>query len=263
MKQIIIFSTLLFLFSCKEEKIDPTLVELFPISSLSTGRDYTISIRLPNDYHVSTKAYATMYVLDAEQNEELVAKTAEKESGAANTQNVIVIGIRYKKYSDRNIDYTPTATGHGKGGGGAFLSFIKKELIPRIQADYRADTLRSKRTIIGHSYGGLLGAYAFVKHNEVFGNYLLLSPSLFYDNSVVLQYEKQSRPSIKDKTQLIFVGAGSSEQALLPANDLFYRRLTSFYPHTKSTFELVPGKGHISSRNADIENAIRFYFKNK
>ncbi len=182
-------------------------------------------------------------------------------SSSLNTQNAIVVGINYG--DDRDIDYTPTETNYGKGGSEAFLNFIKKELIPRIQRDYRADTLRKNRTILGHSFGGLFGAYAFAKHNDVFGNYLLLSPSLFYDNSVVLQYEQLSRPLIKDHHQLVFIGAGSTENALLPANDLLYRRLVNYYPNTKSIFNIIPGRGHVSSKNIDIENAIAFYFKNR
>jgi len=123
--------------------------------------------------------------------------------------------------------------------------------------------LRKNRVIIGHSFGGLMGAYAFTKHNEVFGNYLLLSSSLFYDNSVILQYEQQSRPANNQHQQLVFIGAGSTESALLPANDLLYQRLVNFYPNTKSIFSLIPGKGHNTSKNTDIENAISFYFKNK
>ena len=57
--------------------------------------------------------------------------------------------------------------------------------IPRLENEYGADTLRIKRTILGHSFGGLCGAYAFTNYNRVFGNYLLLSPSLWYADEVV------------------------------------------------------------------------------
>lgn len=132
-----------------------------------------------------------------------------------------------------------------------------------MQSDYNVDTLRSRRVIIGHSFGGLFGAYAFTKHNEVFGQYLLLSPSLFYDNSIILKYEQQKREAIKSKKQLVFIGLGSLENGLLPSSDLLYQRLVKFYPNTTSVFELIPGRGHMSSKDIDIENAISFYFKNR
>ncbi len=263
MKYFIFLSALVTLFSCKKESIaqNPALNKNFRIVSAEKGKTYQISIFLPEGYPSSTDYYPTIYVLDADQNQELVADQCKKISTCLNTQNVIVVGIGYG--DNRNIDYTPTKTTYGDGGSVAFLNFIKKELIPRIQQDFRADTLRKNRVIIGHSFGGLFGAFAFTKHNEVFGNYLLLSPSLFYDNSVILQYEQESRPSIKDKRQLVFIGAGATEGALLPANDLLYQRLVKFYLNTASTFNIVGGRGHNTSRNTDIENAISFYFKNR
>lgn len=204
-----------------------------------------------------------MYVLDASQDDNFIGAKCKKISTEYNTQNVLVIGIRYSGSNDRAIDYTPTETSYGKGGSPLFLNFIQRELIPAVQAEYNVDTLRAGRIIIGHSFGGLLGAYAFTKHNEVFGNYLLLSPSLFYDNSVILKYEQEVRESIKSKPQLVFIGAGSTENGLLPANNLLYDRLKNYYSFTSSTFELVPGLGHLTSKNIDIENAIKFYFKNR
>ena len=263
MRSVYILLFFFLLSSCDKETIDPTLIKQFSISSMQTGRTYDITVQLPEDYSISSKPYPTMYVLDAKQDDNFIGLKCKKISAEYNTQNVIVIGIRYNQSDDRAIDYTPTETSYGKGGGLLFMNFIKRELIPAVQAAYNVDTLRANRIIIGHSFGGLLGAYAFTKHNEVFGNYLLLSPSLFYDESVILKYEQQGRESIKSKKQLVFIGAGSTENGLLPANNLLYERLKSFYPFTKTTFELVPGLGHTSSKNIDIENALNFYFKNR
>ncbi len=72
--------------------------------------------------------------------------------------NVLVVGIGYG--NDRAVDYTPVEGGGGavKGGGGAekFMLFIKNELIPKMENEYGADTSRMSRTILGHSFGGLL-----------------------------------------------------------------------------------------------------------
>lgn len=230
---------------------------------MKTGCDYDITVQLPENYSLSGKPYPTMYVLDAEQDDCFVAVNCNKISKELNTQNVIVIGIRYHNSNERDIDYTPTVTTYGKGGSFAFIKFIKEELIPKIQKEYNADTHRSKRVIIGHSFGGLFGAYAFTKHNEIFGNYLLLSPSLFYDNTVVLKYEQEERETIKLKSQLVFIGLGSSENGLLPANNLFYERLQKFYPQTQSVFVLVNGLGHMTSKNIGIVKALRYYFEHR
>ncbi len=263
MKQLSIFSFILLFISCRKETINTDLIKHFAISSIETGNTYDISVQFPEDYATTGKTYPTLYVLDAKQDDAFVAVKCNQISKELHTQNVIVVGIRYQNDNNRDVDYTPTVTAYGKGGSQAFLHFIKNELIPRMQTDYHVDTLRSKRIIIGHSFGGLFGAYAFTKYNEVFGNYLLLSPSLFYDNSIILKYEEEQRNSIKNKSQLVFIGLGSTENSLLPANNLLYKRLLNHYPLTKSAFELVPGRGHMASKNIDIENALTFYFKNR
>jgi uncharacterized protein len=253
----------LFLFSCKKDVFDenPEQLKEFSITSEIKGKTYDIWVYVPDDYLTSSKYYPTIYVLDAESNQEFVASTCKTVSEELKTDNVIVVGISHG--DSRNVDYTPTVTGMGKGGSESFLGFIDKELMPRIQTEFRADAHRSKQVILGHSFGGLFGAYAFTKHNEVFGNYLLLSPSLFYDQSVVLKYEQETREVIKDDQQLVFIGLGSTEKALLPANELLYQRLGNFYPLAKKDFHLVPGKGHLDSKDTNIKEAIRFYFKNR
>ena len=251
------------LIGCKNETMNPELIEQFTINSLYTRHTYDITVQLPEDYNYTSKNYATMYVLDAKQDDASVGGICNKESKEIDTPNVIVVGLRYRETDFRDTDYTPTKTAYGKGGSEGFMNFMKKELIPKIQMGYKADTLRTNRIIIGHSFGGLFGAYAFTKHNEVFGNYLLLSPSLFYDNSVILKYEQQERGNNLKSAQLVYIGLGGVENGLLPANDLFFQRLRSYYPSAVSAFELIPGLGHMSSKSRTVEKAIEFYFKNR
>lgn len=255
---------LIFLFSsCKKETIKSELFEEFTIHSTYTNHTYDITVQLPEDYQNYDKTFSTLYVLDAKQDDAYVGKICNMKSREINVKNVIVIGIRYTEADYRNTDYTPTMTVHGKGGSEAFINFIQRELIPKMETVYKVDTLRSSRGIIGHSFGGLFGAYAFTKHNGVFGNYLLLSPSLFYDNSVLLKYEQEGRDSNSKSRQLVFIGLGGTENGLLPANDLLYQRLQKYYPQSVSAFEVVPGLGHMSSKSSTVEKAIEFYFKNR
>ena len=99
---------------------------------------------------------------------------------------MVSIGYGY----DRALDYTPTKAKEGDGGADKFMAFIKDELIPKMELDFGADTLRKNRIIIGHSFGGLFAAYAFTNYNNVFGNYIMLSPSLWYDNEILFQMEQ-------------------------------------------------------------------------
>ena len=248
--------------SCEEEMpLNAELNSQFSIHSIEKGKTYPIWVQLPDDYYLNTEKYSTIYVLDAKDNQEYVAQSCRDISKRLQMRNVIVVGIGYG--DERETDYTPTNTSMGNGESLEFLKFIKNELVPRIENDYRAAPDRNSRIILGHSFGGLCGAYAFTNFNDLFGNYLLLSSSLFYDNDIVMQYEQAIRPQIKNEHQSVYIGAGGTEGPLLVDNDLLYRRLNAHYSHSKATFTLIEGKGHNSSKNPNIEKGINFYFKNR
>jgi uncharacterized protein len=250
--------------------LDASLTKDFIMFSKEKDKDYRMWVQLPEGYD-TTKKYAAIYVLDPDDKAEggnsnfiYIAKLCQKLSKDYATQNVIVVGIRHGDY--REMDYTPTkytTTGFsGEGGGEKFANFIKKDLMPRIEKDFKADTSRAKKAIIGHSLGGLCGAYIFTKHNEAIGNYLLLSPSLIYDDEIILQYEQATRASIKTQTQLVYFGVGGTEANMVPPVDLLYQRIKKSYANSKTELYINPGKGHNSSKDENIRNALEFYFKN-
>ena len=154
-----------------------------------------------------------------------------------------------------------------EGGGGAaqFMSFVKDELIPRIESDYAADTARESRIILGHSFGGLFAAYAFTNDNAVFGNYLMLSPSIWYDNEIILKMEKENRSSIANRHQLVYLGLGELEGGgrMLAPFQAFYLQLQSNYPGIALEKQLQPHLDHSGSKNPNILDGLHFYFQNR
>lgn len=261
--------------SCQRESLpalDDSLTTEFFIDSKEKGKTYRIWVQLPEGYNTNTQKYATIYVLDpdddsAEDNSNFfyIAKKCQELSQSSGKSGVILIGIRHGDF--REVDYTPTkfsSTGFsGEGGGEAFMNFVKKELIVKVEKDYRAVSVREQRSIIGHSLGGLCGAYAFAKHNEAFGNYLLLSPSLIYDDEIILQYEQQTRNSIKYLPQVVYFGVGGTEPNMIPPIELLYNRLNKNYSNAKTELYINAGKGHNSSKDENIKKALEFYFNNK
>ena len=74
------------------------------------------------------------------------------------------------------------------GDSANFLKFLQEELIPFIEREYRADPAR--RTLMGHSYGGLFGAFALFQAPGLFANLVIGSPTLSYGNRVTFQQEE-------------------------------------------------------------------------
>lgn len=252
-----------FFTSCKEEIFTPNLTEEFTLQSTSNDATYKIKVALPDHYDSTVKLYGTVYVLDGEENFDFVANQCRELSNAQSADNVIVVSIGYG--NDRSIDYTPTKVSAITGGAPQFLEFIKNQLIPDMEQRYRVDTTRNGRVILGHSYGGLFGAYVFATNNKLFGNYLLLSPSLWYDNEIAMSMEKENRAANRERKQLVFMGIGEAENAgrMQAPFEAFYQILKKNYAAIQIAKNREKNLGHVGSKDANIILGLQYYFEHR
>lgn len=157
----------------------------------STGRTYKIYIRLPNKYSKEFK-YPVIYMTDAEDTFPTLARATGIPMATKKIDSAILVGISWQKgispMESRFRDYTPTkAKGWSSHTGEAHLhvNFILGEVIPFVEGKYSADS--TKRTYLGNSLGGLFGAYVLLTQPDIFANYVLASPSLWYDDELMLK----------------------------------------------------------------------------
>jgi len=255
---------LLFLLSsCTKELFNSGITKEFTLQSSASGATYNIQVGLPYNYNPGTEKYETIYVLDGKEIFGFVANRCREISDNYGVKNVLVVSIGYGK--DRSIDYTPTKISSITGGAPQFLNFIKTQLIPKMEQDYHADTSRESRVILGHSYGGLFGGYAFCVNNKVFGNYLILSPSFWFDNQVALQMERDNRATNRNRKQLVFMGIGENEETdrMLAPFETFYQSLRINYTNIKLEKNNEKNQNHMSSRNPNIIRGLEYYFQNR
>lgn len=252
-----------FLVSCRKEIFSAELTREFSIQSTANGATYDIKVGLPVNYDPGTEKYATIYVLDGEEDFDFVSNQCKTITDKNAVTNVLVVVIGYGK--DRSIDYTPTKISSVTGGAPEFLNFIKTQLIPEIEAQFGVDTARSSRVILGHSYGGLFGANAFCSDNELFGNYILLSPSLWFDNLISLQLEKDYREQNKDRSQLVFMGIGAAENLgrMQAPFEAFYEILRDNYSSIQLAKNREKDLDHMGSKNPNIIKGLNYYFQNR
>jgi uncharacterized protein len=258
-----IISLMLVVVSCKKETFNSGSIEEFTLQSDANGASYAIKVGLPDNYNPSVGKYATIYVLDGEEIFGFVANKCKEIADQQALKNVMVVSISYGK--NRSIDYTPTKVSNVTGGAPEFMNFIETQLIPKIEKDFNADTTRAGRVILGHSYGGLFGGCAFAVNNQVFGNYILLSPSFWFDNLVALKLEKNYRDTNKNKKQLVFMGIGEAENSgrMQAPFEAFYRALQASYTDIKLGINSEKQADHMGSRKPNIEKGLRFYFQNR
>lgn len=258
-----VIALILILGSCKKETFNAGITKEFTLQSTANGASYQIKVGLPANYNPSAEKYATIYVLDGEEIFDFVANKCKEISDAYAVKNILTVSIGYGQ--DRSIDYTPTRISDVTGGAQQFMNFIETQLIPKIEQDFNADTTRSGRVILGHSYGGLFGGCAFAVNNKVFGNYILLSPSFWFDHLVALQLEKNYRDINKNKKQLVFMGIGEAENLgrMQAPFEAFYQTLQNNYADIKLAKNSEKNLDHMGSRNPNIEKGLNYYFQNR
>lgn len=249
--------------SCSEEEFNPALTRKFTIESTTIGATYPIQVALPENYNSSDEKFSTIYVLDGDQDFDLVANTCKSISDRDGVTNVIVVSIGYGR--NRSLDYTPTNTGSSTGGAPEFLAFIENELIPTIEQDFYVETTRESRAILGHSYGGLFGAYAFAVNNSLFGNYIMLSPSLWFDDEFTMILEKENRVDNKDVRHLVFMGIGEAENIgqMQAPFEAYYQILHDNYSDMSISKNREDDLSHMGSKDPNIKKGLNYYFQNR
>src|SRR5205085_12132462 len=93
------------------------------------------------------------------------------------------------------------------GGGEKFLDFIKNVLMPYIEKSYPVAPFK---IFTGHSLGGLMAVYCLIHHPDYFNGYIAISPSLQWDNEVML---KQAEKPIKFQNRFLFFSDANEDAA--------------------------------------------------
>ncbi len=120
---------------------------------------------------------------------------------------MIVVGI---SNTNRTFDFSPTTADNPEqfGGGEKFLEFIEKELFAYVEQTYSGS--QKNRTIIGHSFGGLVVMNSLTRHPELFQNYLLIDGSLWFDNELFLTNQEYSIQNKDLSTKNLYIAAANT-----------------------------------------------------
>jgi predicted alpha/beta superfamily hydrolase len=119
----------------------------------------------------------------------------------------IVIGVA--NTTNRIYEYTPTTDPSTPGGGGAdaYLQMLVQELKPTIDGMLRTRPGVQSTALAGSSLGGLVTAYAGLKHPEVFGLVAELSPSTWWNNLIIVADVQGTLPA-PNRPLVVYVDSG-------------------------------------------------------
>ncbi|MEJ2050476.1 MAG: alpha/beta hydrolase-fold protein [Calditrichota bacterium] len=248
-----------------------TNTELLELASSYTGQKYKIKIKLPRGYEKGTEKYPVLYVTDAETNFGGVSYIVQRLIKDKLIPPILVVGIAYGTdyrtfYSLRSRDLTPTEDKNlrmgGKvdptGGADNFSRFLKNELFPFIQENYRVR--KENRALFGHSYGGLYGCYVFLNQPELFNKYLLLSPSLWYDDYILLSMVKNTDLLLRPTK--LFLASGKLEGRIDTLQVNFVNSLkTKDLRNLSLKSEVLENETHRTIFGPGFTDGLRFIYK--
>lgn len=177
------------------------------------------------------KKYPVIYVLDANGMFGSVMEMVRLLAFMGETPNAFVVGIGYAvdhglagALSKRYRDLSPTKGGPLEdmtrqwaagaepvmpGGGPAFLQFLREEIKPAIEAAYAVDP--ADATIGGASLAGLFVAWTLLTEPESFQRYIVTSPSIWWNQEEVWQWEEATAARTRNIDATVFVTAGGLE----------------------------------------------------
>lgn len=190
----------------------------YEFTSTLLDRTYPVYVSVPRGYAKSAdKKYPVVIVNDGPYAFPVAAGALSVPMRAGVLQQVVLVGIGFSigdnMMVSRMRDYTPSADQNWKqfqaGQAKQYLHFLESELIPFVEEKYAVNS--EKRTLVGHSAGGLFAGYAMLNRPELFESYVILSPALFWNDKLLFEQEKQYATKYNDLKARVYFAVGSTE----------------------------------------------------
>ena len=201
--------------------------EAVVLSSALLQENRQINIYLPASYRSdSATAYPVIYLLDGGRDEDFIHVSGLVQFGSFPWIDLlpesIVVGIanvdrkRDFTYPSRNaLDQEEFPT---SGKSEAFIAFLANELIPFMEAGYRTS---AEKTLIGQSLGGLLATEVLFTEPDLFDNYIIVSPSLWWDDERLLAAE----PVAYEAEKAVYIAGGKEGEVMERTTKELYEKL--------------------------------------
>ena len=257
------------------ENTEPFILGIIDeLHSKVLGEKRILNIYLPEGYNKNdTTTYPVTYLLDGSADEDFIHVVGLYQFNTFSWINrvpkSIVVGIATV---DRRRDFTyPTTIEKDKikypttGQSDKFISFLEKELQPFIIKKYKG---KGAKTIIGQSLGGLLTAEIILKKPTLFNKYIIVSPSLWWDNGSLLN--RVSPTILESFPAKIDVYIGVGKEGLTPteiprvmevdANLLAEKIRNNKSKRAQVYFDYLPEEDHATILHPALFNALRLLY---
>jgi predicted alpha/beta superfamily hydrolase len=162
--------------------------------------DRILLIRLPDDYGKTDKKYPVLYKLDGDKEVFLqTVGTVEYLKDWQLAPDHIVVAIAN---TDRNRDMIP------ERGAADFLRFLKEELTPFVDANYRSNGFR---VLCGQSLSSVFALYVCLREPGAFDGYVFSSFGLSEEWLGLFEKELQRSPAPGTQRRYLYVANGTRD----------------------------------------------------
>ncbi|UKJ76944.1 alpha/beta hydrolase [Azospirillum brasilense] len=266
-------------------------VESFDLRADRTGLDYRVFLVRPVE-PPPPGGYPVINLLDGNATvpmmETVIGPTPPEPYGSA-----VIVGIGYpidgpfdvlRRYRDLTPPTPPEfippsrdgASVIETGGRDDFLAFVETQVIPTVETRLPID--RQRRTLFGHSLGGLFSLYVLYTKGDLFQTYVAADPAIWWNGQAILKeqaafLDRAARAGVAPGTALLIETSGKLvERPLPPADAERLKRLRSGQTgrEVAATLATVPGlrlafhdfveESHGSMLPLAVADALRFAF---
>ncbi|MEZ0130498.1 alpha/beta hydrolase-fold protein [Flavobacterium sp. LBUM151] len=239
------------------DSIPPANQKQFLIHSKAINEDRTIWVHTPPEYATSTDTYPILYLLDGGSHFKYVSEMVDFLSDFETNfiSKMIIVAI---PNTERGRDFTPRFDVK-ENGANNFLNFIKDELVPYIDKNYRTQPYR---ILEAHSLGGLFGIYANENAPDLFQASIFISPALTGDQNrekVMEDFVSYLKKNKQLSRKFFVTIANEDKQAI----NLLTKQLKTFAPKSfEWSYKEYKDENHFSVPYKSIYDGLRFIYKN-
>jgi predicted alpha/beta superfamily hydrolase len=232
---------------------------------------FYIFIKLPKYYHKDeNRTYPVIYLLDGDIAFPMAWSVVRYLQYGKYVPDIIIVGIGYggllysSAVNNRERDYCISAIEGLSETGGAdkFLNFMKEELMPFLESEYRID--KSNLTLSGHSLGGLFVLYSLFSEPYLFSNYIAGSPYTSYNVDELVELEKDNECEIRESKSKLFISFGAEEDEekyLIPNNRIVNRLQQRDSSFINLKFRIFEEGIHFSTPAEAMAYGLMFMFE--
>ncbi len=271
-RMLLFFMLHIFNAACFAQKGTPLSIGISEVlHSNILGENRTINICLPDNYNPSDSVrYPIVYVLDGGVDEDFfhIAGIVRfvTQPWIDRFPQSIVVGIggntrrRDFTFPVKNTDFIEKegfqkANFPSYGGSEKYRAFIKNELIPYISGNYKSN---GKQILIGESLAGLFSVEILLKQPELFNDYIIISPSLWWGDEFLLENaDKLLQRNLKNNIN-VYLGVPNREEDLKMYNES--KALSEVIKSNKQihfVFDYMPDELHSTVIHQAVYNAFK------